>query len=59
MFNQFLKETAELVAKGESFVTATVVRASRLRQENPETKLSFTGKKLPGDGLAAGARSLL
>lgn len=27
MFDQFLKETAELVAHGESFVTATVVRA--------------------------------
>jgi xanthine dehydrogenase accessory factor len=27
MFDQFLKETAELVAQGESFVTATVVRA--------------------------------
>ncbi|HEY2360218.1 MAG TPA: XdhC family protein [Candidatus Angelobacter sp.] len=27
MFDQFLKETAELIAHGESFVTATVVRA--------------------------------
>lgn len=27
MFDQFLKETAELIAQGESFVTATVVRA--------------------------------
>src|SRR6476660_9531966 len=27
MFDQFLKETAELIGKGESFVTATVVRA--------------------------------
>lgn len=27
MFDQFLKETAELTAQGESFVTATVVRA--------------------------------
>lgn len=27
MFDQFLKETAELIARGESFVTATVVRA--------------------------------
>ncbi|HLK07233.1 MAG TPA: XdhC family protein [Candidatus Angelobacter sp.] len=27
MFDQFLKETAELIANGESFVTATVVRA--------------------------------
>ena len=27
MFDQFLKETAELIASGESFVTATVVRA--------------------------------
>ena len=27
MFNQFLKEAAELIAHGESFVTATVVRA--------------------------------
>src|SRR5512140_152551 len=27
MFDQFLKETAELIGNGESFVTATVVRA--------------------------------
>ncbi len=27
MFDQFIKETAELIARGESFVTATVVRA--------------------------------
>jgi xanthine dehydrogenase accessory factor len=27
MFDQFLKETAELIAQGKSFVTATVVRA--------------------------------
>lgn len=27
MFDQFLKETAELIARGDSFVTATVVRA--------------------------------
>ena len=27
MFDQFLKETEELIARGESFVTATVVRA--------------------------------
>jgi xanthine dehydrogenase accessory factor len=27
MFDQFLKETAEMIAHGESFVTATVVRA--------------------------------
>src|SRR6476659_2307552 len=27
MFDQFLKETAELIGDGESFVTATVVRA--------------------------------
>ncbi|MGZ4866698.1 MAG: XdhC family protein [Candidatus Angelobacter sp.] len=27
MFDQFLKDTAELIARGESFVTATVVRA--------------------------------
>ncbi len=27
MFDQFLKETAKLIAQGESFVTATVVRA--------------------------------
>ena len=29
MFDQFVKETAKLIAQGESFVTATVVRALR------------------------------
>ena len=59
MFDQFIKETAELIARGESFVTATVVRASRPLPANPETRRLFMRTAGYRDGLAAGARSQL
>ena len=57
MFDQFLKETAELIAQGESFVTATVVRACHPLPANRETRQSFMRTAGYRDGLAAGARN--
>ncbi len=43
MFDQFLKKTAELVARGESFVTATVVRCVTPTSGKPGDKAIIHG----------------
>ena len=43
MFDQFLKETSELVARGESFVTATVVRCVAPTSGKPGDKAIIHG----------------
>jgi xanthine dehydrogenase accessory factor len=43
MFDQFLKETAKLIAQGESFVTATVVRALPPTSGKPGDKAIIHG----------------
>src|SRR6476646_6764443 len=46
MFDQFLKETAELVASGESFVTATVVRCEPPTSGKPGDKAIIHGEEI-------------
>jgi len=46
MFDQFLKKTAELVASGESFVTATVVRCAPPTSGKPGDKAIIHGEEI-------------
>ena len=46
MFDQFLKKTAELVANGESFVTATVVRCEPPTSGKPGDKAIIHGEEI-------------
>jgi xanthine dehydrogenase accessory factor len=46
MFDQFLKKTAELLAQGESFVTATVVRCEAPTSGKPGDKAIIIGKEI-------------
>jgi xanthine dehydrogenase accessory factor len=46
MFDQFLKKTTELLAQGESFVTATVVRCEAPTSGKPGDKAIIHGKEI-------------
>jgi xanthine dehydrogenase accessory factor len=54
MFDQFLKKTAELVARGESFVTATVVRCEPPTSGKPGDKAIIHGEEIAWGWIGGG-----
>ena len=54
MFDQFLKKTAELVANGESFVTATVVRCEPPTSGKPGDKAIIHGEEIAWGWIGGG-----
>lgn len=54
MFDQFLKKTAELVAQGESFVTATVVRCEPPTSGKPGDKAIIRGDEIAWGWIGGG-----
>src|SRR6476646_3760734 len=54
MFDQFLKKTAELVANGESFVTATVVRCEPPTSGKPGNKAIIHGEEIAWGWIGGG-----
>jgi len=54
MFDQFLKKTAELVAQGESFVTATVVRCQPPTSGKPGDKAIIHGEEITWGWIGGG-----
>jgi xanthine dehydrogenase accessory factor len=54
MFDQFLKKTAELVANGESFVTATVVRCEPPTSGKPGDKAIIRGEEIAWGWIGGG-----
>lgn len=54
MFDQFLKKTAELVASGKSFVTATVVRCEPPTSGKPGDKAIIHGEEIAWGWIGGG-----
>jgi xanthine dehydrogenase accessory factor len=54
MFDQFLKKTAELMAQGESFVTATVVRCHPPTSGKPGDKAIIQGDEITWGWIGGG-----
>jgi xanthine dehydrogenase accessory factor len=54
MFDQFLKKTTELVANGESFVTATVVRCEPPTSGKPGDKAIIRGEEVAWGWIGGG-----